>query len=236
MTIEVHARAGRLLRPAAGLAAALVTAGLAAAIVALPPPAAGPAVAVQARLLETGASHPVTAVLLDFRSYDTLLELGVLLLAAIAIVALRRGEPARLGPGSHVLTILVRVQVPFMVLIAGYVLWAGTAGPGGAFQAGALLAAAGVLAKLAGVPVFAAHGRLALRAGLAAGFATFVAIGLATALHSGTFLDYPASAATILMLLLEFSATVSVALTLLGMFVSVMYDGGRDAANAGGTE
>ena len=34
------------------------------------------------RLDESGVRNPVTAVLLNFRGYDTLLEIGVLLLAA----------------------------------------------------------------------------------------------------------------------------------------------------------
>lgn len=37
------------------------------------------------RVPESGVSNPVTAVLLNFRSYDTLLELAVLLAAILGI-------------------------------------------------------------------------------------------------------------------------------------------------------
>ena len=39
---------------------------------------------VAAHLAESGVTHPVTAVLLNYRGYDTLLEIAVLLLALLA--------------------------------------------------------------------------------------------------------------------------------------------------------
>jgi multisubunit Na+/H+ antiporter MnhB subunit len=44
----------------------------------------------------------------------------------------------------------VRAVAPLMVLVATYLLWAGTTQPGGAFQAGAVLGAAGLLLLLSG--------------------------------------------------------------------------------------
>ncbi len=41
------------------------------------------------RSSKSGVTNPVTAVLLNYRSYDTLLELGVLLLAVVAVWSLR---------------------------------------------------------------------------------------------------------------------------------------------------
>ena len=46
---------------------------------------------VQDKLTHSGVQNPVTAVLLNFRSYDTLLEIGVLLIVAVAML-----------PNSHV--------------------------------------------------------------------------------------------------------------------------------------
>ncbi|MDP3892698.1 hydrogenase subunit MbhD domain-containing protein, partial [Nocardioides sp.] len=48
-----------------------------------------PAGLVADRVGESGVEHPVTAVLLNFRSYDTLLEVAVLLVAILAALALR---------------------------------------------------------------------------------------------------------------------------------------------------
>lgn len=133
---------------------------------------------VRRALAASGASHPVTAVLLGFRAYDTLLEVAVVLLAALAAGAAGASAPARPSPpAGAVLRALVNAFVPAMLLVAGYFLWAGMTQPGGAFQAGAVLAAAGVLLRLAGVlpPLDPGHAgvRLALTAGLAAFLAAF---------------------------------------------------------------
>ena len=99
---------------------------------------------VAANLADSGVTNPVTAVLLNFRAYDTLLELAVLLAALLGIFAL---GPARPGfkEGGPVLDGLIRWLVPLLVVTGGYLLWVGAHAPGGAFQAGALLAAAAVL-------------------------------------------------------------------------------------------
>ena len=101
-----------------------------------------------AQLDMSGVVHPVTAVLLNFRGYDTLLEIAVLLLALLGILALPRhvsDHQHRPFTANPVLQTLARVLVPLMLLVAGYILWAGAHRPGGAFQAGAVLAGAGVL-------------------------------------------------------------------------------------------
>ena len=44
----------------------------------------------QENLSASGVEHPVTAVLLNFRSYDTLLEIAVLVIAAMAGISMAR--------------------------------------------------------------------------------------------------------------------------------------------------
>ena len=51
---------------------------------------------VLANLQVSGVSNPVTAVLLNFRAYDTLLELAVLLAAVLGILALGPRDPRML--------------------------------------------------------------------------------------------------------------------------------------------
>ena len=94
---------------------------------------------VAANLVDSGVTNPVTAVLLNFRAYDTLLELAVLLAALLGIFAL---GPARPGfkEGGPVLDGLIRWLVPLLIVTGGYLLWVGAHAPGGAFQAAALLA------------------------------------------------------------------------------------------------
>ncbi|MBN8508391.1 MAG: hypothetical protein J0L57_07255 [Burkholderiales bacterium] len=201
-----------------GLALAFVGA-LAAAILDLGPAAVDLRVPVAANLAQSGVSHPVTAVLLNFRGYDTLLEIAVLLLALLAILAVD-GEAGASRPraGHPVLQSLARLAAPLMVVLAVYLLWAGAFRPGGAFQAGAVLAAAAVLLHLVGLVPAWRTPCLRLRFGLAAGFAVFFAVA-AGLLAQGALLQYPAEAAGRLILLIEASLTVSLGLILAGLFL-----------------
>jgi multisubunit Na+/H+ antiporter MnhB subunit len=174
---------------------------------------------VAAHLAESGVTHPVTAVLLNYRGYDTLLEIAVLLLALLAILAVVGEAPASPTRAAHpVLQALARLAVPLMVVVAVYLLWAGAFRPGGAFQAGALLAAAAVLLHLVGLLPSWSRPRLGLRIGLAAGFALFLAVA-AGLLTQGSLLQYPPAAAGVLILLIESGLTVSLALILAGLFL-----------------
>ena len=105
-----------------------------------------------------------------------------------------------------------------MVMAAGYLLWAGAFRPGGAFQAAAVLAGAGVLLRLAGVQPSWASPRAALRVGFAAGFAVFLAVAT-LGLAQGALLRYPPALAGALILAVESALTVSLALTLAALFL-----------------
>jgi len=167
----------------------------------------------------SGVSNPVTAVLLNFRGYDTLLEMAVLLLALLAVWSLD-------GPAAHaetapgpVLDILARFLAPILILVAGYLLWVGGHAPGGAFQAGAVLGAAGVLLLLDGWRLCPSLARLPLRLALVAGPGAFVAIAALTTLRTGRLLEYPPAQAGILILILEIVAAISISVTLAALFL-----------------
>lgn len=185
---------------------------------------------VTAQLDMSGVVHPVTAVLLNFRGYDTLLEIAVLLVALLGMLALPRhvaGCERRPVPAGTMLQALARLLAPLMVLVAGYVLWAGAHQPGGAFQAGAVLAGAGVLLHLAGLlPAWATPGQT-LRAGLAVGLLVFIAVGAAV-MAQGTMLQYPPDWAGVLILAIEANLTLSIGLILAGLYL-VLADSGERA-------
>jgi multisubunit Na+/H+ antiporter MnhB subunit len=189
-------------------------------LVTMTEPAAGLAPMTAAELPQSGAENPVTAVLLNFRSYDTLLEVGVLLVAVVGVWSLRAlpaPAPDATPPGPVLLS-FVRLLVPLIVVAAGYLLWAGTKRPGGAFQAGAILSGAGVLLLLAGrvsprtIPAWAA------RAGISAGLLGFLAVGIGVMAAGGRLLEYPTGWAGPLILLIESLLTVSIAVTLVALF------------------
>jgi len=174
--------------------------------------------AVSANLSSSGVSNPVTAVLLNFRAYDTLLELAVLLTAVLGIFALSE-ERERYQPAGPVFAGLVSWLVPMLVLVAGYLLWVGAHAPGGAFQAGATLAAAGVVLRLAGKSdIGLPHGNL-LHLILVIGVAIFLLVGLSMLALGRDFLAYPPALAGSLILLIETAAMFSIAATLVLAFL-----------------
>ncbi|WP_119068679.1 hydrogenase subunit MbhD domain-containing protein [Rubrobacter indicoceani] len=206
-----------LLIPAVGLAGLLLWAFLS-----LPEPVVDLPGQVFGAIERGEVSHPVTAVLLNFRSYDTLLEIGVLLLAVLCVWSLRLSPVRVASPASRspVLAGMVRLLGPAMVVSGIYLLWAGTSQPGGAFQAGAVLGALGVLLVLAGILDSTLGSGGTVRAGLAVGFSVFLLVGVATMLITGTFLQYPAGGEYGLILTIELVLTFSIALTLTALFTA----------------
>jgi multisubunit Na+/H+ antiporter MnhB subunit len=165
-----------------------------------------------AELEVAGADNPVTAVLLNFRAYDTVLELGVLLLAVVGAWSLRLPAPSRPPPEpGPVLVSASRFLFPASVLMAGYLLWQGTHGPGGAFQAGAVLAAAIVLLLLARLRLSSGWLRAPLRLGLSVGVGAFALVGLVTLGWARPFLYYRGEVASAVVLGVELAATAAIA-------------------------
>lgn len=187
---------------------------------------------VAAAVPASGVDHPVTAILLAFRAYDTLLEVGVLFVAVVVAVALREAaatpsvDTVTTAPNPLVAAFVPRV-LPVLVVIVGWFLFAGSSLPGGAFQAAAVLAGALLLVR--------ATGRLRLRSGTvaawaAAGLVAFLTIAVA-GVPLGGWLALPPTAAPIVIIALETVLTVSIAISL-AVLVTVLGDldapAGRD--------
>ncbi|TFZ04192.1 hydrogenase subunit MbhD domain-containing protein [Ramlibacter rhizophilus] len=207
-------------RRALGAVLALGVFGALAAFVLDPPATSGLAGPVRAQLGATGVSHPVTAVLLDFRGYDTLLETVVLLMALVGAWSLcaDRDWGQRPGHEEHaraqgLLVSFARVLPPLALLVALHLFWAGATGPGGAFQAGTVLAAVALLVALAGQGAPAGVTDWRLRLAAVFGPALFLLFA-AGALPSGGFLDFPQPLAKAAVLVIEAGLTASIAATL----------------------
>lgn len=172
--------------------------------------------AVTEKMEASGVRHPLTAVLLNFRGYDTLLEVTVLWIAGIGALALTSAPTTRRGTPHSVLIALMRVLAPALVMTAGYILWAGAFRPGGAFQSGAVLGAGLVLSSLAGL--LPLRPGLWVRAGLVAGPAVFALVALIAWLITGEMLHYPADTDGLAILAIESVAAPSIAMVLWLLF------------------
>lgn len=207
------------LRAVTALAAAGVSAGIGWAVLTLPP-TSGMQPEVGLRISQAGAENPVTAVLLNFRAWDTMLESIVLLAAVLAVWSLTKdhvwgGVAGRKAPvpRDEVLAGFARTLPPIGLLTGVYLVWAGGTQPGGAFQGGTVLAAVLLLAIAAGQLPAPSVGSGRVRFLLVLGPAVFLAVALAGAV-GGQFLLLPADHAKTLILLIETTLTVSIALTL----------------------
>lgn len=173
-----------------------------------------------ARLQErSGVKSPVTAVLLNFRAYDTMLEVVVLLLAVIGSWSLAKSPlPEQDTDISPVQMGVVRLLAPVMCLVAAYLVWQGSHLAGGAFQGGAILGAAGVLILVSDFPWIRTIPALPLRIGLVLGPLFFVGIALCCLFFTGKLLGYPEGTAGWLILLIEAACALSIGITLASLF------------------
>jgi multicomponent Na+:H+ antiporter subunit B len=108
---------------------------------------------------ETHVPNLVTAVLGDYRGFDTMFETVVIFVAAIAVIFLLRRLPGegghyKLPPRHHkgrdvIIKTVVRVMAPVNALFALYVVAHGHHSPGGGFQGGVILGASLILLAIA---------------------------------------------------------------------------------------
>ncbi len=147
----------------------------------------------------------VTAVLASFRGYDTFGEVLVILTAGIGVLFLLSAGRNDLLPNPHKLTdyskhlrghqipqVIGKLLAPFILLFAFYVQFHGDFGPGGGFQAGALLAAGVILYGLIegerpSLLLIPPNVLYALGLG---GVLLYGGVGVAAMLLGGNFLDY----------------------------------------------
>ena len=177
-------------------------------------------------LPESGVKAPVTAVLLNFRGYDTLLELAVLLAALLGAWHLGTYQVIfRNMPSSPILDGMVSYLTPVILLITGYVLWLGGHSAGGAFQAGAVLAGAGVLLFVSRPDLVKIHDDLKLRVMLVIGPALFTLIAGILLGINGSLLEYDPRYAGMLILIIEAASVVSI-----GLSLTLLFAGGRPQA------
>ncbi|MDO8904811.1 hydrogenase subunit MbhD domain-containing protein [Hydrogenophaga sp.] len=212
--------ASRLARMLAAAACAALAGVIGHAVLAMDPAGAGLTELAESRLQETGVGNPVTAVLLGFRAYDTLLESIVLLVALIGVWSLAQDDHWGGVPGlpqrvraDGVLATFGRFLPPLGLVVGVYLVWAGADQPGGAFQGGTVLAAVWLLLAMAALVRAPGVSSVPLRSALVAGPALFLLAGVAGA-AAGSFLGWPAAHAKTIIVGIEVGLTLSIAVTL----------------------
>ena len=138
---------------------------------------------------QVGAGNIVTAVVLAFRGFDTLLELTILFTAATA-AGLVLGKPRTDAPrdpdAGFILQAGADLFFPLLLVVGLYIILHGHLTPGGGFQGGVVLAAAFFIPVLARPGTTLDHHTVSLIEGLAG--AAFILIGLLAMFGGAAFL------------------------------------------------
>ncbi|MEX1214805.1 hydrogenase subunit MbhD domain-containing protein [Saccharospirillum sp.] len=162
---------------------------------------------------DSGVEHPITAVLLNFRAWDTLLELLVVVLALLGVRQLKLPND-RLPVAWPLLLAWSKLLAPLSLLLGVYLLWRGADAPGGAFQAGALIGSGLLMLKLVGLAPTTPWSHWGIRLLVLLGSFTFLLVAMATDVFGAGWLTYPPGWNKALILLIEVAATASIALSL----------------------
>lgn len=199
----------------------LATLALGTTVLLLPDPAPTLAPEAMQNMPATGLSNPVTAVLIAYRAFDTMLEKCVLVLAVVGVWSLASDSvwggapraPCAVVP-SAALKFFAQLLPPIGILIGIRIFWIGADEPGGAFQGGAILAAMWMIIMMARLAEAPATSEPWMRLGLAAGPIVFVGTGVLGFAAAGGFLAYPVGFAKPVIIFVEIFMTLSIAVTL----------------------
>jgi multicomponent Na+:H+ antiporter subunit B len=137
----------------------------------------------------TGAANIVTAIVVNFRGFDTLGEVTVLFLAATGMGALLyREEPQqrRKQNASLIVKTGSRILFPLIILMGAYVFVHGHLTPGGGFQGGAIIASGFLLMFISYRHYKVSHKVLTVMESTAG--ILFVLIGIGGLIWGGSFL------------------------------------------------
>lgn len=158
---------------------------------------------------ETASPNLVTAVLADYRGFDTMFETCVLFLSGMVVCMTLAEEKQDSGRKSKqkkrslsnlreenksIFDLTFRIVIPLLIVYAIYVLTHGEVSLGGGFQAGALLACAYLLDWISpgsGMYLPRLRTEVTMRLG-AVGVLIYVLTGVLCLVGGGSFLEYGA--------------------------------------------
>jgi len=138
---------------------------------------------------ETGATNMVTAIVVDYRGFDTLGEVTVLFLASTGVGSLMYVEnkvKKKVRKSNAVVETGSKLLFGFIILFGAYIFIHGHLTPGGGFPGGAVIASAFLLLYLAYPKFHAKHEKLSVSESIAG--LTFVIVGLIGLIIAGYFL------------------------------------------------
>ncbi len=195
---------------------------------------------------QTKVPNLVTAVLADYRAFDTMFETCVVFIAVLGIFMLLKKDEDETTDSEEKLTkednLIIRVasrfMVPFIQLFGLYVVAHGHYSPGGGFQGGVILGASLILLAMA-YDMDYVQRLLSMKNMIvlaAVGVLIFAGWGLIPVILGHNFLDYSAwaifpgidekMARSHSMLAVEIGVALTVMCGMYGIYMSLVSDGG----------
>ncbi len=147
---------------------------------------------IKSGLKDTGSLNLITAVLYDYRAFDSLGESTVIFgaVSGIVLILSRKMLPVSSRGLSFIVKRTLGIMTPFIALFGLYVITHGHLTPGGGFQGGVILAAISIIFSIVYGSAFdyrrySPQTKTALETG---GALTFLALGIAGIFMEGAFL------------------------------------------------
>lgn len=143
--------------------------------------------------MDLKVSNTITAIIVNFRGFDTLGEVTVLFLATTAMGGILYKKRHEVGartvlfPSSQIVMAGSKILFPAIILLGIYVFVHGHLTPGGGFQGGTIVATGFLLMLLAYQDYTVSHKVLTIVESLAG--ITFTVIGLMGLIKGSTFLE-----------------------------------------------
>jgi multisubunit Na+/H+ antiporter MnhB subunit len=195
--------------------------GLAIGVILMPEPTVNIDEFIHSNLSYTQLVQPTTAVLLNFRSYDTLLSAAILLLIFLGIWRMPASDEFLCLKPAHQSWRRVLGGALFLVIfiVLSYLLWKTPIYASSVFpMIGALLAISVVslsMLRLNPFPMFQTLPDFLLRLLLTSSLLIFLLIGFLVLLQEAYWLEYPASLAGNLTMIVQISLSFTFGLTLI---------------------
>jgi hypothetical protein len=192
--------------------------GLASAVLFMPDPTINLTELIHEQLANTNMTNSLSAIIVHFRSYDVLLSISCLFIVILGIWTIFYSTPIIEKKEYHYDTPLMQPFPQLILLIIffvtiGYILWRGAELAIIAFHFGAVLAGIALFLRLKQVTKPQIKNCISIRLILSSGLLVFISIAFAV-----VAIGYQLS--NILILLLEFSIIILIALSLLIFFMA----------------
>lgn len=169
-------------------------------------------------LEKSGVEYLVTAVVLNYRGFDTMFEIFVLALAFLGVSILSDKRVEALSENEPILNFFSSILIPLVLMVALFILYKGSYSAGGAFQASALIAGGLILSFLSSKNITFDENRLIYKFSFSIGLIIYLLIALVGVLTSQMLNFYSSG---VLLMMLESSLTITISYILFSLYLRV---------------